>query len=212
MRDEPGVCVVPATSSVQHDGDVARYVTGWRCEAHSPWALHGRPRPPTPDPALTLEGLRAAAAAASMPVDPRAVERQHLIDTGIAGRRGTPPPTRAQTEAKVRAANADRLRQAQAARDTAMAVVDRAAQEEWKDQCRRALWHLAKTRENFTTDDVWDRLAEMGVDTIGEPRALGPVVMRALRAGAIRDTGRMARSRRRHATKITIYERNPHDE
>ncbi|MEU3945415.1 hypothetical protein [Streptomyces sp. NPDC029526] len=28
-----------------HNGPVRFYVTGWRCDAHSPWAAKGLPRP-----------------------------------------------------------------------------------------------------------------------------------------------------------------------
>lgn len=37
------------------------YAAGWRCEDCTPAACAGRDEPPTPDPALTLDGLRRAA-------------------------------------------------------------------------------------------------------------------------------------------------------
>lgn len=37
-------------------GPARLYPCGWRCHDHAP-----RPLPPTPDPALTVDGLRAAA-------------------------------------------------------------------------------------------------------------------------------------------------------
>ena len=38
------------------------YPAGWRCDAHSPWALAGRPNPDSQvDPARTLDALRIAA-------------------------------------------------------------------------------------------------------------------------------------------------------
>lgn len=184
-------------------GPARPYICGPRCDTHSPAAVAGR-TVPVPDPALTMEGLRAQAAAAS---HPDVVNRQHLIDTAVAAIRHVPVPTRDQTAAKVGRSLPPPTATQQ--RDTAMAQVDRAANAEWKDAARRAIWHLATTREEFTADDVWMRLAEMGVPTTVDPRALGPVIMRALRAGAIRDTGRMDKSERRHKTKITVYERNP---
>lgn len=177
------------------------YPCGWRCDTHSPWNLAGRTLP-NPDPARTIEGLRAGLAAASHPA---AVERQHLIDTAVAAIRHQPVPTRQQTAAKVGGTRPTPTEQ----RDTAMAQVDGKASQEWKDAARHAIWHLATTRREFSADDVWARLAEMGVATTADPRALGPVMMRAIRAGAIRDTGRMTKSQRRHLTKITLYERNP---
>jgi hypothetical protein len=100
---------------------------------------------------------------------------------------------------------------ARAQRDTAMDAVDEGPNvtPEWKDAARRALWHLATSRPTFTTDDVWNHLDQQGVPAPEEPRALGPIVFKALRAGAIRDTGQMVRSTRRHAAKITVYERAP---
>ncbi|MFC8945948.1 hypothetical protein [Streptomyces rochei] len=38
----PDPCEVP---QADHDGEVHFYVTGWRCDAHSPWALRGLDRP-----------------------------------------------------------------------------------------------------------------------------------------------------------------------
>lgn len=37
------------------------YLTGWCCTNHTPARQNGRNNPPTPDPALTLDGLRKAA-------------------------------------------------------------------------------------------------------------------------------------------------------
>lgn len=101
------------------------------------------------------------------------------------------------------------LRQAsEVGRDQAIAQVDGAADDQWKDQARRAVWWCANHHATFTVDDVWDRLEALGIPTPPEPRALGPVLMRAVRAGAIRDTEKMAKSRRRHASKITVYTLN----
>lgn len=95
------------------------------------------------------------------------------------------------------------------ARDAALAAVESTTPDTWKDAARRAVWHLACTRATFNADDVWEELERRNVPAPPEPRALGPVLMRALRANAIRDTGRMTPSRRRHASKITLYERTP---
>ncbi|GHI91312.1 hypothetical protein [Streptomyces olivaceus] len=37
-----GPCEIP---DPDHDGEVHFYRTGWRCDAHSPWALKGLPQP-----------------------------------------------------------------------------------------------------------------------------------------------------------------------
>lgn len=144
---------------------------------------HGPPPPPTPDPTLT-----AAAFVAER-------DAEHRLALSQAAK------IRNQGMAKVRAG-------AEAARDQAMDQVDGAAADEWKDQARRAIWHLAQTRDTFTVDDVWELLEARHVPSPQEPRALGPVLMRAVRSGAIRDNGTMAKSRRRHATKITVYTLN----
>jgi hypothetical protein len=39
------------TPTDDHDGEVHFYVTGWKCDAHSPWAVKGLPRP-EPGPGL----------------------------------------------------------------------------------------------------------------------------------------------------------------
>ncbi|MFJ8144655.1 hypothetical protein ACIQ6R_06220 [Streptomyces sp. NPDC096048] len=55
----PGPCETPAPG---HDGEVHFYVVGWRCDAHSPWALQGLDIPGTRR-APALYTYRAASAA-----------------------------------------------------------------------------------------------------------------------------------------------------
>jgi hypothetical protein len=83
-----------------------------------------------------------------------------------------------------------------------MARVEEAADDGWKDRAWDALMRRAADRHHFTTDDIWD---DLDGDIPREPRALGPLVMRAVRAGLIADTGAMAPSRRRHHTKQTVW-------
>jgi hypothetical protein len=145
---------------------------------------HAPPPPPIPDPSW----------GAAWGVKER--EAEHRLALAQAAK------IRNQGMAKVRQAD-------EAARDQAITQVDHAAADGWKDQARRAIWHLAQTRNTFTVDDVWDLLEARQVASPQEPRALGPVLMRAVRAHAIEDTGQMAKSRRRHGTKITIYRKAP---
>lgn len=222
------------------EGTVHLYACGRRCDAHAPWALSGRGRPPTPRPDWTAAGLQAWAAAE---YDHAAIDRQHMINAAIANRRHVPVPSRlvaAQQVAAEKTAARDALRaqvrqeartrttrnvaaakatvaQSKAARDQAMTQVDTAAPDDWKDQARRAIWHLATTGKpydpatrlgGFTTDDVWDLLEQRGVEQPPEPRALGPIIMAAVRKHAIRDTDARRPSRRRHSTRINIYERS----
>lgn len=164
-------------------GDVRQYQNWRACDVHTPAAAAGHPEPPTPDPTLAAAHLLAAGIQAQQE---RAAELARQRNDGMA-----------------------LLRQAsEAGRDQAMTQVDQAATDEWKDHARRAVWWCANHRATFNVDDVWDRLEATGVPSPPEPRALGPVLMRAVRAGAIRDTGQMDKSRRRHASKITRYTLN----
>ena len=72
-------------------------------------------------------------------------------------------------------------------RDEAMARADQHAQPEWKDLARRCIEWLARERRTFTSDDIWDALAEHypNVQT-HEHRALGPILLKATRDGLIR--------------------------
>lgn len=63
---------------------------------------------------------------------------------------------------------------------------------EWRDEAYAAVIRTARTLAEFTSDEVW---------TVGdlpqtrENRALGPVILRAQRAGVIEDTGRIRRTK-----------------
>ncbi len=98
---------------------------------------------------------------------------------------------------------------ARAARDAALTAVETAAPDPWRASAFGAVIYLARTRPEFCTDDVWAVLEQRGIDGPREPRALGPVMMRAIRLGLIVDTGRMTPSKRRHATKITVWSAAP---
>jgi hypothetical protein len=57
----------------------------------------------------------------------------------------------------------------------------------WLRAAETAVNWLAKSRLNgFTTDDVWQRLDDMGMTgQVHDNRALGPVMLRQARAGVI---------------------------
>lgn len=164
-------------------GHVRQFMNYKACLTHTPAKMAGHPEPPTPpERNATVVHLEQQA-------DSRAalVQRDQEKQAGMV-----------------------LLRQAaEANRDQAMAQVDGAASDEWKDAARRAVWWLANNRATFTVDDVWELLEHRGVSSPAEPRALGPILMRAMRSGAIRDTGTMAKSRRRNASKITVYALQP---
>lgn len=96
------------------------------------------------------------------------------------------------------------ITQARTERDAAVAQVEDAADGAWLIQAGDAIRHLATIGVPFSTDDVWDRLYALAVPAPREPRALGPVVKRALTAGIIQPDG-TTQSRRRHAALIRTY-------
>jgi hypothetical protein len=78
---------------------------------------------------------------------------------------------------------------AKAARDDAMYRVDRAASAAWKAYVTELIVEIARTMTEFTTDDVeMLRLRRRGPST-HEPRALGPLMRAAARAGVCAPTG-----------------------
>jgi hypothetical protein len=90
------------------------------------------------------------------------------------------------------------VREAQAARADGIARAEENANEAWKQIAYEVLLRVADRGRPFTADDVWDRMDE-SVST-HEPSALGPVFLKASRAGRIVKTGRTCPTRyaRRH--------------
>ncbi len=84
----------------------------------------------------------------------------------------------------------------------AIRQVDEHADEEWKDRADATLKGIALRQEILTPDDLWDE-----IERPREPRASGPVFLRARRAGWIEPTGRVVRSRnvKQHRNIITEY-------
>jgi hypothetical protein len=73
------------------------------------------------------------------------------------------------------------------ARDEAVARVEAAADVAWWAEAKRALWTTIQRSGEFTTDDI-------ECSRPREPRAWGPVLLAAARAGLIVKTGRMRKS------------------
>ena len=96
-----------------------------------------------------------------------------------------------------------RLLQAKAERDAALAQVEDNADARWKLEAERIVIELARTGRHFTSDDVMDALDRLEVTT-RDTRALGPVMLKAIRREWIHKTGYTA-SRRRHSTAIAEY-------
>lgn len=91
------------------------------------------------------------------------------------------------------------IEQARAERDAAIDRSEANASPGWKEAFYTALVHVAVSEESFTTDEVWERLAQLPhVPNTVDNRAAGGVVMRASRNGIIRLTNTTKPSRRKH--------------
>jgi hypothetical protein len=71
---------------------------------------------------------------------------------------------------------------------------------EWKRAAGESLIKVAKSLQEFTTDDIWAELATRGIHT-GENRAMGAVIQSGRRAGVITLTGNYVASSRIEAHK-----------
>ena len=86
--------------------------------------------------------------------------------------------------------------EAMAAKHAGIALAERNAPADWKDDVYDAILTVARLRPHFTADDVWDWVDTHGAyDLDVNPAALGPVMRRAASAGEIRKTGRLVPSR-----------------
>lgn len=75
----------------------------------------------------------------------------------------------------------------------------------WKEVVRDVLREICNSKPEFTTDEIWDKLAARGIHT-GEPRALGAIIQGAHRSGMIKPTGNYAQSYRRHKAPIILWQ------
>ena len=82
------------------------------------------------------------------------------------------------------------------ARDTALEAVEDHANPAWKEHAETAIRFLARSRQTFTTDDVWEHLHQRGHEFPHEPRALGALMRNAAHAGLIVATDRVIPSQR----------------
>lgn len=94
----------------------------------------------------------------------------------------------------------------QEARDAGMAKVATYTNPEWKQAALQAFYDLAKTRLEFSSDEVWTLLSLRQVESPDEPRALGPVAKIAIETGLIKKT-RYDQSTRpeRHCAPVQHY-------
>lgn len=90
-----------------------------------------------------------------------------------------------------------------AARDDGIARVDENADEVWKADAFEAVRRVASVKATFTPDDIW----KSGLRKPREPRALGPVMLRAIRAGLCERTDKLVPSSnpKQHRNMIRVY-------
>lgn len=86
---------------------------------------------------------------------------------------------------------APELPPAQAAREEAIQRVEENAPPSWNREADATIRAVAARGEPFTADDLW----EAGLEKPPTPAALGPVFLRAAKAGLIRKTGRLIPTR-----------------
>lgn len=96
---------------------------------------------------------------------------------------------------------------AQAAKDEAVQRVERHARPEWLRCALLAVYDVARYRAEFTTDAVWALLDARDVPPPHEPRAMGPVMKRAVNLGYCAQTDRVRPSVRvvNHGRPIAVY-------
>lgn len=82
-------------------------------------------------------------------------------------------------------------RESRRQRDLAIARVDRGTDAEWKEAATSVVYHLCRTMPVFTPDDIW----ATGLPKPREPRALGPIMLRAARERWCQKTGRYVASK-----------------
>ena len=89
------------------------------------------------------------------------------------------------------------------AKQTSMAAVDFNAGE-WRDVAFGVVEDVCRTNNEFTADDIWATGLEPPPN---DARALGPVMLRASRAGLCEKTGRSTPTKRvgHHACEIAIW-------
>lgn len=86
-----------------------------------------------------------------------------------------------------------------ARRDAAVQLVDSGLDPVWRRAARFAVLVTATELAVFTTDDVWQTLAYLGIGKPAEPRALGAVITQLRRDGVISATGGYSESARPEA-------------
>jgi hypothetical protein len=128
----------------------------------------------------------------------------HDNQTGFPWDHKPKAPTKRRAKKKSRKRTKDgRLEKGRAARDKAMARVERGAGESWNEHAFKVLKEVARQLPELTSDDLWDA----GLAPPAEKRAIGPVFTRGGNAKLIEATNRFrpCRSPSRHAAPVRIW-------
>ncbi len=93
-------------------------------------------------------------------------------------------------------------------RDRAIEQVEENAPEVFKQHALSAVYAAARRLEKLTTDDVWKLLHDAQAPRTHEPRAMGAIMRRAVKAGWIRPLPQYQQSRRSacHRRPLRVYE------
>lgn len=94
-----------------------------------------------------------------------------------------------------------------AARDAAMQQADENADPDWKAVMSQLICEVARHQPIFSSDDVFRLKAARGGPTTHEPRAFGPLMIAAAKAGVCERTDRVIRSTRvsNHTRPIQLW-------
>jgi len=76
--------------------------------------------------------------------------------------------------------------------------------EEWNDAIDKIITRLARVNDEFTADDVWERVPEE-LQGMADPRTLGPIMKKAEKSKVIKATKRYVTSRRRRGAPVRVW-------
>jgi hypothetical protein len=94
------------------------------------------------------------------------------------------------------------LPEAQAEAAIAMERVEQAAERDWLDVAFEAVERTCREMPSFISDDVWKR----DLPSTREDRALGPVLVKAAKAGLCHKTSALRPSVRSHGSGKPVWE------
>jgi hypothetical protein len=94
------------------------------------------------------------------------------------------------------------------ARDEGMSRAEHGVDPQWWAAALEVVTALARRRDTFTTDSVWNTLEQWKPElTVHEPRVMGPLMAQAARDGLVVRTEERVKSTlvRAHARPLCVY-------